>query len=159
MEPSLNDIALFIEVVESRSFTRAASALDMPASTLSRRISQLEQHIGIRLLHRSTRKVELTEAGAVYFERCQHIITEARIAHEQLTETAQQPKGKLRISMPSSFALTYMPQAIQEFGLRYPEIQYKYGLSGQPDSSVQVPCSLWLVHPVMQRQSGISPLR
>ncbi len=132
MEPSLNDIALFVEVAKSRSFTRAAAALDMPASTLSRRISQLERFIGVRLLNRSTRKVTITEAGAVYFERCQHIITEARIAHEQLTQTAQQPKGRLRISMPSSFALTYMPQAVQEFGRLYPEISCEYDLGIQP---------------------------
>lgn len=81
MNPSLDDIALFVEVAKSRSFTRAAESLDMPASTLSRRISALERYIGVRLLNRSTRKVELTEAGAVYFERCQHVIAEARIAH------------------------------------------------------------------------------
>src|SRR3546814_9671599 len=80
----------------------------MPASTLSRRISMLESRIGVRLLNRSTRKVELTEAGAVYFERCQHVIAEARIAHEELDEMAQRPKGRLRVSMPVSFALLSM---------------------------------------------------
>src|SRR3546814_14295807 len=76
MSPSLDDIALFVEVAKSRSFTRAADALEMPASTLSRRISMLESRIGVRLLNRSTRKVALTEAGAVYFERCPHVIAE-----------------------------------------------------------------------------------
>lgn len=132
MAPSLNDIALFVEVGKSRNFTRAAEILNMPASTVSRRLSALERHIGVRLLNRSTRKVELTEAGAVYFDRCLHIVTEARIAHEQLTDAVQQPKGRLRISMPSSFAITYLPQALQEFCRLYPDIQCEYDLGIQP---------------------------
>ncbi|MFW7340929.1 LysR family transcriptional regulator [Pollutimonas sp. H1-120] len=128
MSPSLDDIALFVEVAKSRSFTRAAESLDMPASTLSRRISALERYIGVRLLNRSTRKVELTEAGAVYFERCQHVIAEARIAHEELDEMAQRPKGRLRISMPVSFALLSMPLIMRDFAQEYPEIECEYDL-------------------------------
>lgn len=128
MSPSLDDIALFVEVAKSRSFTRAAESLDMPASTLSRRISALERYIGVRLLNRSTRKVELTEAGAVYFERCQHVIAEARIAHEELDEMAQSPKGRLRVSMPVSFALLSMPLIMRDFAEQYPEIECEYDL-------------------------------
>jgi DNA-binding transcriptional LysR family regulator len=132
MTPSLDDIALFVEVAKNKNFTRAAYALNMPASTVSRRITGLERHIGVRLLNRSTRRVELTQAGAVYFERCQSIVDEARIAHEELTEATQRPKGLLRISMPSSFALTFMPLAIQEFREKYPEIECEYDLSIKP---------------------------
>lgn len=128
MNASLDDIALFVEVAKSRNFTRAAESLDMPASTLSRRISALERYIGVRLLNRSTRKVDLTEAGAVYFERCQHIIAEARIAHEELDEMAQRPKGRLRVSMPVSFALLSMPLIMRDFAERYPEIECEYDL-------------------------------
>ncbi|MFT0545614.1 LysR substrate-binding domain-containing protein [Allopusillimonas ginsengisoli] len=129
---SLDDIALFVAVARHKSFTRGADALDMPASTLSRRISQLERTIGVRLLKRSTRRVELTEAGAVYFERCQHIVDEARIAHEQLIEAACQPKGRLRISMPASFALMFLPAAILEFTQLYPDIECEYDLGIRP---------------------------
>src|SRR3546814_11046772 len=115
MSPSLDDIALFVEVAKSRSFTRAADALEMPASTLSRRISMLESRIGVRLLNRSTRKVELTEAGAVYFERCQHVIAEARIAPEWLDEMAQRPKLRFRVSMPVRFAFIFIPFIICAF--------------------------------------------
>lgn len=80
----LNDMALFVEVVKARSFRRAAEAMEMPNSTLSRRISGLEKAIGLRLLHRTTRKIELTEAGQLYFDRCKRIVEEARLAHEQL---------------------------------------------------------------------------
>ncbi len=129
---SLDDIALFVAVARHKSFTHGADALDMPASTLSRRISLLERAIGVRLLKRSTRRVELTEAGAVYFERCQHIVDEARIAHEQLIEAVSQPKGRLRISMPSSFALMFLPAAMLEFTQRYPDIECEYDLGIRP---------------------------
>ena len=74
----LNDMALFVEVARTMSFRRAAEALDMPNSTLSRRVSALEKAIGLRLLHRTTRKLELTEAGQLYYERSQRIVQESR---------------------------------------------------------------------------------
>ena len=132
MKPSLDDIALFTEVARARSFTRAADSLNMPASTLSRRISALERQTGATLLKRSTRRIDLTEAGAVYFERCRHIIDEARMAHEELIDLTRQPKGRLRISLPSSLALTHLPLIIRDFSLQYPDIHCEYILGIQP---------------------------
>ncbi|XHH29242.1 LysR family transcriptional regulator [Xanthomonas euroxanthea] len=91
MEQLLNDMALFVEVVKAKGFRGAAEAIGMPNSTLSRRISMLEKAIGLRLLHRTTRKVELTEAGQIYFERCKRIVDEARLAHEQLGKCWRSP--------------------------------------------------------------------
>src|SRR5438552_13911024 len=108
----LNDMALFVEVVKVRSFRRAAETIGMPNSTLSRRISALEKAIGLRLLHRTTRKVELTEAGQLYYDRCKRIVDEARIAHEQLGEMLAQPSGMLHASLPVDFATTYMAPLI-----------------------------------------------
>ncbi|MBP6534881.1 MAG: LysR family transcriptional regulator, partial [Arenimonas sp.] len=85
---NLNDLALFVAVVRARSFRKAAEALDMPTSTLSRRISHLEKSIGISLLHRTTRQIELTELGRSYFERCQSIVEQAQNAHEELNSAA-----------------------------------------------------------------------
>ena len=62
--------------------------LNIPTSTPSRRVSELERSVGMRLLNRSTRKIDLTEAGAIYFERCRHIVEEARVAHDQLLDMA-----------------------------------------------------------------------
>jgi DNA-binding transcriptional LysR family regulator len=129
MTPSLNDIELFVEVARGHGFTRAGEALGMPASTISRRISRLEKLIGVRLLNRSTRKVVLTEAGAAYFARCRHIVEEARIAHEALLGDTQQPRGHLRVSLPSSLALAFMQEALPEFSRRYPEIDCEYDLN------------------------------
>jgi DNA-binding transcriptional LysR family regulator len=132
MEPSLDDIVLFVEVARRKNFSRAAESMDMPVSTLSRRISELERRLGVRLLNRSTRKIELTEAGAVYFERCQNVVAEARIAHEQLLEVTQQPKGRLRISMPVSFSLSLMPGIFRDFCEKYPDIDCEIDLSVSP---------------------------
>jgi DNA-binding transcriptional LysR family regulator len=87
----LNDMALFVEVAHTRNFRRAVEVTGIPNSTLSRRINALEKAIGLRLLHRTTRKVELTEAGRLYFERSRRIVEEARLAHEQLGEVLHSP--------------------------------------------------------------------
>jgi len=132
MSPSLNDIELFVEVARGSSFTRAGDVLDMPASTVSRRISALEKSIGVRLLNRSTRKVSLTEAGAAYFARCRHIVEEARLAHEMLMDEAGSPRGRLKVSMPSTLAMSLLSDALREFSMRYPEIECEYDLSVRP---------------------------
>jgi len=125
----LNDMALFVEVAHARSFRRAADAMGVPNSTLSRRISALEKAIGLRLLHRTTRKVELTEAGQLYYERCRRIVDEARMAHEQLGEMLAQPTGVLRASLPVDFATIYMAPLIADFAHRYPGISFDFDLT------------------------------
>jgi DNA-binding transcriptional LysR family regulator len=125
----LNDMALFVEVARSRSFRRAADATGVPNSTLSRRIGALEKAIGLRLLHRTTRKVELTEAGQIYYERCRRIVEEARLAHEQLGEILAQPSGVLRASLPVDFATIYMAPLVAEFAHRYPGIAFDFDLT------------------------------
>jgi DNA-binding transcriptional LysR family regulator len=125
----LNDMALFVEVVKAKGFRGAAEAIGMPNSTVSRRISALEKAIGLRLLHRTTRKIELTEAGKIYFERCKRIVDEARLAHEQLGEMLAQPSGVLRASLPVDFALAYLAPLIAEFASLYPGISFDLDLT------------------------------
>jgi DNA-binding transcriptional LysR family regulator len=138
----LNDMALFVEVVKARGFRAAADAIGMPNSTLSRRISALEQAIGLRLLHRTTRKIELTEAGRIYYQRCQRIVDEARLAHQQLGEMLAQPSGLLRVSLPADFAVTYLPPLLVEFARRYPGIQFDFDLSPRHVDLVSEPFDL-----------------
>lgn len=125
----LNDMALFVEVAKAMSFRRAADVLGIPNSTLSRRVSALEKAIGLRLLHRTTRKLELTEAGQIYFERSKRIVDEARLAHEQLGELLAQPSGVLRASLPVDFATTYLAPLIADFAQRYPGIRFEFDLT------------------------------
>ena len=135
----LNDMALFVEVVKARGFRSAADAMGIPNSTLSRRISGLEKEIGLRLLHRTTRKIELTEAGQIYFERCKRIVEEARLAHEQLSDMLAQPSGVLRASFPVDFAVTYLAPLIAEFAGLYPGITFDFDLTSRRVDLVSEP--------------------
>ncbi|MDI3397157.1 LysR family transcriptional regulator [Pseudomonas sp. V88_4] len=138
----LNDMALFVEVVKMRGFRGAAESLGIPNSTLSRRISGLEKAIGLRLLHRTTRRIELTEAGQLYFERCKRIVEEARLAHEQLGEMLARPSGLLRVSMPVDFATIYLAPLIAEFAREYPGISFDLDLTPRQVDLVSDPVDI-----------------
>lgn len=125
----LNDMALFVEVVKTRSFRRAAESLGIPNSTLSRRIALLEEGIGLRLLNRTTRKIELTEAGQLYYERSRRIVEEARTAYEELGGMVAQPSGTLKVSLSVDFATTYVAPLLPEFASMYPGITFDLDLT------------------------------
>lgn len=125
----LNDIALFVEVARRKSYSLAARALAMPTSTLSRRISELERAIGLRLINRNTRRLELTEAGNAYLQRCQGLVDEARLAHEQLLALSASPQGRLSVSIPYSMAIWLLPEALKAFTERYPDLECEFDLS------------------------------
>lgn len=125
----LNYMRLFVEVAKVRSFRRAADVLGISNSTLSRNIAELEKLIGLRLLHRSTRKVELTEAGELYFARCQGIVEEAQMAHEALRDVAERPSGTLRVSMPVDLATGYLAPILAAFAQAYPLIDFEFDVT------------------------------
>lgn len=127
----LRDIELFVEVVHARSFSKAAQRLEMPTSTLSRRISEMERELGLRLLNRTTRKVDVTEAGATYFARCAHLIDEARVAHENLSAASQIPQGTLRLACTPDFAALYLPDVLVRFAQRHPSVDVELDLSSR----------------------------
>lgn len=142
MIPPLNDMALFVEVVRARGFVHAAEAIGMPSSTLSRRIANLERAIGLRLLNRTTRRVELTEAGRAYFERCERIVEEARLAHERLGELLANPTGLLRVSLPVDFANVYLTDLIAKFAGEFPGIRFDLDLTPRRVDLVAEPFDL-----------------
>ncbi|MBN0091785.1 LysR family transcriptional regulator, partial [Pseudomonas aeruginosa] len=82
--------------------------LKIPVSTLSRRLSVLEKEIGVRLVRRTTRSLEVTELGNIYYQRCKPIIDEARIANQSLSDMVSIPSGLLRVSMPVDFSMAYI---------------------------------------------------
>lgn len=125
----LDDMSIFVEVVKARGFRNAAEIIGMPNSTVSRRIGILEAEIGLRLLHRTTRKLELTEAGRIYYERCKRIVDEAKLAHEQLDSMLTQPTGVLRAAMPPDFTSNFLSPYLAEFSSLYPGIQFELDLT------------------------------
>ena len=96
----LNEIVVFAKVVETRSFTAAAQQLGLPKSTVSRKVSQLEERLAARLIQRTTRKLSLTEIGQAYYERCQRIVSDIMSAEQLVTDMQSTPRGLLRISAP-----------------------------------------------------------
>ncbi|ANN68871.1 LysR family transcriptional regulator [Bordetella bronchialis] len=144
MDIQLNDIALFVEVAKRKNFSHAAEALGIPSATLSKRVTELERRIGMQLLTRTTRRIELTEAGALYFDRCRHIIEEARVAHEQLQDMAALPRGRLRVSMGPSLAALVLPVVMREFTDQYPDIECEFDVTERRLDPISNPFDLVL---------------
>lgn len=115
-------IPVFVAVVENDGFSAASRALGISKSAVSKRINQLENHLGVRLLHRTTRKLSLTEAGERYFEHAAQALTAAGQAEDAVTELQGEPQGKLKISSPMSFGRLHVAPLIPIFMQRYPKI-------------------------------------
>ncbi|KRB86588.1 hypothetical protein ASE00_07830 [Sphingomonas sp. Root710] len=112
----------FVAVAEAKSFTKAAVALGVPTSVLSRRVAELEATLGLMLLNRTTRRVELTDSGQRLLARMRHILEDAQAALEGIEEYRQSPSGLIRVSMPNSVAIHLAPPWIMEFNRLYPAI-------------------------------------
>lgn len=123
MSRDLNDTLVFLQVVQSGSFTAAAAALQTPKTTVSRRVRELEAHLGARLLHRTTRKLRLTEAGTAYFEHCRAIAGQLDAAEHAVQRIRGAPGGWLRVTLPYSFGATWIAPLIAGFCTRYPDVR------------------------------------
>lgn len=117
-----NDIATFVKVVETGSFIGASRALGIPKTTVSRQIAQLEANLGARLLHRTTRKLRLTDVGAAYFDRCLRIMEDIEEANLAVTAMQSVPHGTLRITATESFGTTILNQWVVEFLQQYEQV-------------------------------------
>lgn len=127
----LNDVAVFERVVTEGSLTAAAARLGQPKSSVSRSLARLETDLGVRLLQRTTRKLHLTEAGQVFFERAKRVLGELRDAELAVTQLQENPRGNLRITMPVEFGMRFMGRVVAEFMQRYPEVTIETELSGR----------------------------
>jgi len=126
-----NELALrlFVTVVEENSVSRGGARLNVPQSSASRLLSRLEENLGTRLLQRSTRSLQLTEAGRIYFERARQIVTALDEASAAVRDLSGTPSGLLRVTAPAGFARQYIAPHLVEFSSLYPEINL--GLSLQ----------------------------
>ncbi len=119
----LNDLYYFSIVVEKGGFAAAGRALDIPKSRLSRRIAQLEDRLGVRLLQRSTRRFAVTDAGQRFYRHCQTVIAEAQAAEEAVAELTSEPRGLVRVSCPVSITQNVMTEMVPEFCEKYPQVR------------------------------------
>ena len=127
----LNDVALFVQVVRAGSFAAAARRLNMPANSASRRIQQLEQQLGLRLMQRSTRKLTLTDAGATFYARCADPVEGLAEAAQELSEGSQVPSGKVRVAAPADFFNVFRMELIAEFLAAHPKVRLEFVLSDE----------------------------
>lgn len=125
----LNEIVVFAKVVETRSFTAAAQALGLPKSTVSRKVSQLEERLAARLLQRTTRKLSLTEIGQAYYERCQRIVSDIAAAEQLVSDLQATPRGRLKVTAPVDLGAFRLGELTARFLEANPDIDVQLDLA------------------------------
>lgn len=130
-EFDLNEMAIFVRVVESGSFTGAAKALGLPKSTVSRKITQLEERLGVRLIQRTTRSLSLTDTGSAYHAQCARILADIEEANIAVTQMQSTPTGTLRITAPVLFGSTVLSGLVAEYMELHPQVNIDLVLSDQ----------------------------
>lgn len=119
----------FVRVVETGSFTKAADTLHVSKTSVTQLVQQLEARLRVRLLNRTTRKVNVTADGAAYYERVIRLLADMDDAETSLSDASTSPRGRLRVDVPSPFASVILIPALPGFHARYPEIQLDLGVS------------------------------
>lgn len=124
----LSAMGVFVRVVDLKSFSLAAAELGISSSSVSKQIAHLEQHVGARLLQRTTRRLSVTEVGSAYHEKCQLILAEVGEAENLVSQLQGKPQGILKINCNMTFGQLLLSKAIPEFMKLYPDIQFEVAL-------------------------------
>jgi len=125
-------MAVFAQVVDSGGFTRAAEVLRMPKATVTTLVQNLEAHLGVKLLNRTTRRVEVTPDGAAYYERCTRILADVQETESALSTARASPQGRLRVDVSVAFGRRVLMPALPEFLELYPGIRIEVGCTDRP---------------------------
>lgn len=120
---------VFAQVVESGSFSKAAERLDLSTSATSRHVADLEAHLQTRLLHRTTRRIHLTESGRGFYERCAQILAELEDAERDASRESAVPRGTVRLTTSINFGMGHITPAIAAFLARHPQVKFDVSLS------------------------------
>jgi DNA-binding transcriptional LysR family regulator len=123
------DLQAFVAVVEAGSFTAAADRLDSAKSAVSRRVSNLEQRLGVQLLRRTTRRLDLTDSGRSFYERSARILADLDEAESAVVQSHGELRGRLRVALPLSFGLRHMSDPIARFQRRHPNVDFDLDLN------------------------------
>jgi DNA-binding transcriptional LysR family regulator len=119
---SADAIAVFVKVVEAGGFSSAARRLGLPKTTVSAKVAGLEKRLGVRLIHRTTRKLRMTEAGEKYFRHCAIATREVELGEAALQSAKQKPLGVLRVSAPVDFGRAVLPRIVRAYTAKYPDV-------------------------------------
>lgn len=125
----LNSMTIFVEVVKNDGFTAAANKIGLSRAQISKSVMQLETHLGTRLLNRTTRRISLTEAGRIYYERCKAILHDIEEIEEIAGEQTTKPHGTLSLSAPTSFGILHLKDALPAYIKQYPQVQISLSLA------------------------------
>lgn len=125
----LEDMRLFITVLDCKSFTAAAELMGLSKQFVSRRLIQLEERLGVRLINRSTRKLDVTPLGQAYYESAKKILNDVDEAEQAITQQRAIPQGALRLSAPMSFGTLYLSTLLPGFLKQYPDVSIEMDLS------------------------------
>ena len=128
-DPSLDDLAIFVRVLEHGGFSSAARSLGVPTSNVSRAVARLESQSGVQLLHRTTRTVKATTEGQDLFARVSPAVSDLRGAVRAIEPAARKPKGMLRVTAPNDLATAALASVIVGFSERYPLVRLEFSVS------------------------------
>lgn len=119
---SFSGLESFVRAADLLSFAEAGRALGISASAVGKNVARLEQQLGLRLFHRTTRQVRLTQEGTLFHERCRRILDELHDARAAMQAAAETPRGRLRVSLPA-IGYRFLLPVLPEFQARYPEVE------------------------------------
>ena len=125
----LEDMAMFVRVVEAGSITKAAEQLNIAKSAVSRRLKELETRLGSQLISRTTRQSNLTQAGEQYYQKVHHILSEVDALNEETSGTPTRIEGTLKMTAPLSFGLMHLNDVIDEYANQHPELKFELDFS------------------------------
>ncbi len=134
MDP-ISDMAIFVEVVSAGSLSEAGRHLGLSPAVVSKRLARLEDRLGARLVHRTTRSLSLTEEGGSYFERCQRILADIEEAEASVRQGSSAPRGTLKITVPASFGRLHIAPYFSEFMALYPDVAINFVMT---DSMIDI---------------------
>ncbi len=128
----VSELAFFIQLVRLGSLAATARELNLTPPAVSKRLAQLEQRLGVRLLNRTTRSISLTAEGELYLVNAQRIVGEIEEMERQVSSSRAEPKGLLRVNAPLGFGRTHVGPAISSFVQRHPEVEVQLQLTDRP---------------------------
>jgi DNA-binding transcriptional LysR family regulator len=165
---NLEDLRLFGAVAEARSFSAAARALDMPKGTLSRRIAGFERSLGVQLIHRTTRRLSLSEAGQRLLHRAAPLLEELQLLGDEIQSLQREPQGSLRVQVPAELLTEDLARLLAAFAADYPGItvqctHYVRAALADPEQfdltlmgyEWRLPVSDWIAVPFLSLRQGV----
>jgi len=132
----LNDLRLFVQVVDSGGLARAAQALTVSPSNVSRRLARLEQRLGLRLIERNAKVFALTESGNEIYRHCVDLAAAANTTEDRVAQHAREPQGRVRLSSSIAFGQVVLPTMLARFAQRFPQVRLSVEIANRPADSV-----------------------